>query len=288
MYLRDQAVGPQMSGWTLTGFGQPRALGKAVQARASAQVRASTNLLNAAALANAIAENRRWGEQLGWKNLYVPISLYHLRFRDRVPRAAEFAQAVARWQQAAGNVGAPTGILDRTTWQAMRPRGEPNAFTTSAGLVRPSSFNEVLATFGDPRPNPTKWEIANIVKANAPTGFQFKLAGAGSSTSVRVHRLVKTHFEALFQTIANAGLWDDIQPVSGPFAARNIRGGTQLSMHAFGLAIDVIPTWYPRGPGSYSAFPIPRVVQVFQDYGFHWGIFFSTPDPMHFQFATGA
>jgi hypothetical protein len=39
-------------------------------------------------------------------------------------------------------------------------------------------------------------------------------------------------------------------------------------------------------PGQHI--PDPHVVQIFQDYGFHWGVFWGTPDPMHFQFATGA
>jgi len=34
--------------------------------------------------------------------------------------------------------------------------------------------------------------------------------------------------------------------------------------------------------------PDPHVVQIFQDYSFYWGVFWGTPDPMHFQFAMGA
>ncbi len=57
-------------------------------------------------------------------------------------------------------------------------------------------------------------------------------------------------------------------------------------MHAFAIAVDINPTAFPRGQNQHI--PDPHVVQIFQDYGFHWGVFWGTPDPMHFQFATGA
>src|SRR4030067_3004073 len=164
MYLTNGVTLPRADGWSLSGLGQP--------------IDASTgpDLLNAGHLARAIRENRRRGEQLGWKDRYVPISLYYLRFRNRVPGVAECAQAVARWQQAVGGGLTPTGIIGPRTWRAMRPRGEPNTFTTGAGVVRPNSYNQVLTTFRDPRrpghPNQLNpaWESANIVNANAPTG----------------------------------------------------------------------------------------------------------------------
>ena len=283
MYLTNGVTLPRTDGWSFSGLGQP--------------IDASTgpDLLNANQLARAIPENRRQGERLRWKNLYFQISLYYLRFRNRVPGAAEFAQAVARWQQAVGGGLTPTGVIGPRTWRAMRPRGEPNTFTTVSGVVRPSSYNQVLATFGDPRrpghPNQLNaaWESANIVNANAPTGrrFIFNLqSGPIARPTVRVHRLIRDHFEAVFQAINAAGHWDDIQPVSGPYVFRAVTGGANLSMHAFGIAIDINPQWYARRQIACS--PIPRVVEIFQDHGFHWGMFFETPDPMHFQFATGA
>ena len=53
-----------------------------------------------------------------------------------------------------------------------------------------------------------------------------------------------------------------------------------------GLSLDVRPGEFPRGQNRN--YPPAPIVQLFQEYGFHWGIFFTTPDPHHFQFATGA
>jgi len=93
MYLRDQVTLPQLTGWQRGGLGQP------INAAAGA------NQLNAAQLAIAIRVNRPEDIRLGWKNLFIPISLYYLRFWNRVPDVSEFAQAIARWQDAVGGLG---------------------------------------------------------------------------------------------------------------------------------------------------------------------------------------
>lgn len=240
------------------------------------------DLLNPAQVARAVQQNRLFERRI-WRDYYDPISIYYLRYRFMTPTEPEFAQGVARWQQAVGL--SVDGVIGPHTWKVMRPRGEPHSFTTPE-LVRPGGRSQVLKTFGDPRANPGRWERANIVTANAPRGFQFQLYLGGPSPTVWVHRLVKPQFERLFQALAAEGLWDAIQPVSGPFVLRNIAGSTSLSMHAFGIAIDINPDLFKQGQNR--VFPDPFVVEIFQDHGFHWGIFFPNPDPMHFQFATGA
>jgi len=247
------------------------------------------DLLNPTQLARAVLQNRRF-ERNVWPGYYDPISIYYLRFRYMSPVESEFAQAVARWQRAVGlNID---GVIGPHTWKVMRPRGEPQKFTTPDTIVRPGKRSDVVHFFGDPAPirppwdkaNPL-WERSNIVRASAPRGFQFRLHSGGNSSTVLVHKLIRSQFERIFQAIAAEGLWDAIQPVSGPFYFRNIAGSDQLSMHAFGLAIDINPAVF--APGQNRVFPDPFVVEIFQDHGFHWGIFFPTPDPMHFQFATG-
>ncbi len=240
------------------------------------------DLLNTAQVARAVQQNKRF-EHTIWRGYYDPISIYYLRYRFMTPVESEFAQAVARWQSAVGlHVD---GVIGPRTWRVMRPRGEPQRFTTPDGLIRPSSRAQVLTTFGDPRPDPGAWERANIVRANAPRGFLFQQYLGSNSPTVLVNTLILPQFERLFQAIAAEGLWDAIQPVSGPYVHRNIAGSTSLSMHAFGLAIDINPDVFAQGQNR--AFPDPFVVEIFQDHGFHWGIFFPNPDPMHFQFATG-
>lgn len=165
--------------------------------RLSQPIDASTgpDLLNAAQVVHAVQQNKRF-EHTIWRGYYDPISIYYLRYRFMTPVESEFVQAVARWQSAIGlHID---GIIGPHTWRVMRPRGEPQRFTTLDGIVRPSSRSQVLASFGDPRPDPGAWERANIVRANAPQGFLFRQYRGGNSLTVQVNKLLRPQFERLF------------------------------------------------------------------------------------------
>ncbi len=230
------------------------------------------DLLNAGQVAVAIQQNRLYRQQL-WGYLYRPISIYYLRYYYMSPTEAGFAQAVARWQQAVGGLKV-NGILDKRTWSIMRLHAEPHTFWTPEGIKRPHGKKQVLATFGNPG--------TNRARITLPPGKKFIKALSGPKKYLLGNRFLKLHFERLLKAFADAGLWNDIQPVSGPVDG---------AMHAFAIAIDINPHAYPHRmppPGKSVPYPNPRVIQIFQDYGFHWGVFWKTPDPMHFQFATGA
>jgi hypothetical protein len=53
-------------------------------------------------------------------------------------------------------------------------------------------------------------------------------------------------------------------------------------MHAFGLAVDLNVSSNQLGTkGNID----PRVVEIFERWGFAWGGRWSPPDPMHFELA---
>lgn len=70
---------------------------------------------------------------------------------------------------------------------------------------------------------------------------------------------------------------------SGCFNIRNVRGGTQISAHAYGLAIDLNAEVNPLGGPSRMA---EEVIDCFEEAGFVWGGNFKRVDPMHFQYLT--
>lgn len=80
-------------------------------------------------------------------------------------------------------------------------------------------------------------------------------------------------------------------PVSGTFAWRAIAGTDRLSMHSFGVAIDVNHKrntywqWYKGNDplGLRTAFPA-QVVEVFERHGFIWGGKWAEFDIMHFEY----
>lgn len=121
------------------------------------------------------------------------------------------------------------------------------------------------------------WVRRNIVSANVPV-----LPGA-----VRCHRAMIPQLRAAFQEIAERGLAELIRSgdYGGCWTPRHILFNPQrnLSMHAWGLAIDLNVS-----TNGYGATPQmdPRIVEIFQKWGFEWGGHWSTPDGMHFELRT--
>jgi hypothetical protein len=169
---------------------------------------------------------------------------------------------------------------------------------------------EIVARFGNPANadgtlNKT-WERANITKVSPPAGWKLyyqdkKLLPV---TGIRMHRLLAPSFVSVLDEIwsvasgvLGAGASnDDIRAwlhanrydqTGGGFNFRQIRGGSRLSLHSFGIAID----WDPRNNPRKK--PITRTLPdwwyaIWNNHGWHDGRRFKTPDPMHVQFATGA
>ena len=139
---------------------------------------------------------------------------------------------------------------------------------SSGGLIGTMTFEVVEDGFI--RPDPA-WVSANITAATMP------ILG-----SVTCHRLLVPQLHAALTEIEAAGLGDLIYQYGGCYVPRFIdRDPTKpLSMHAFGLALDVnTPTNQLGTTGDMD----PRVVEIFEKWGFTWGGRWSQPDPMHFE-----
>jgi hypothetical protein len=73
----------------------------------------------------------------------------------------------------------------------------------------------------------------------------------------------------------------DAGDYAGCYAPRRIPGSGSLSLHAWGLAVDINASANPPGPDSNQD---PRLVRAFERAGFTWGGRWPTaPDPMHFE-----
>ena len=85
--------------------------------------------------------------------------------------------------------------------------------------------------------------------------------------------------------VQRAGLGDELHVYSGCYAARTVARSPTAppSQHAYGAAIDINA---PENP--YGAQPTmdPRIVRIFQKWGFLWGGRFLTPDGMHFEYGS--
>ena len=97
----------------------------------------------------------------------------------------------------------------------------------------------------------------------------------------RCHRLMWEPLEGALNQILEEGLEDYLsieewRSSGGCYAPRRINrfdAGGSISRHAWGIAIDI---------NTKSGYP-PRVVEIFNDWGFAWGGTWTSPDEMHFE-----
>jgi hypothetical protein len=84
-----------------------------------------------------------------------------------------------------------------------------------------------------------------------------------------------------------AGLGGEIHTYSGCYSPRTVARMSTAppSQHAYGAAIDINA---PENP--YGATPTmdPRIVKIFERWGFLWGGNYLTPDGMHFEYGGPA
>ncbi|MCC7302342.1 MAG: M15 family metallopeptidase [Bacteroidia bacterium] len=159
---------------------------------------------------------------------------------------------------------------------------------------RPLTQSQIQGKFGkfDFRILPDKssiqilgnWEAENMVSVQIP-----QLTGLPpyKPTRIRLHRLAAPKFQRLFSEWEKAGLRDKIQTFDGAFNPRLIRGSnTQLSCHAWGIAIDINVPW--NGLGVVPALKgqkgsVRELVSLANKLGFYWGGHFQRKDGMHFE-----
>jgi hypothetical protein len=102
--------------------------------------------------------------------------------------------------------------------------------------------------------------------------------------SVTCHRRMVRALTAAMRELDRRGLARLVDPgdYAGCYAPRRIRPGGSLSLHAWGLAVDLNASANPFGGRSRQD---PRLVRIMERHGFTWGGDFpTTPDPMHFEY----
>ncbi len=167
--------------------------------------------------------------------------------------------------------------------------GLPGAKTELVGrsgraFLSGRAAGRALGSFGyTPGPNGTispdrSWVSKNIATRKVP------ILG-----TVTCHRLMLPQLEGALRELQRAGLAHlinvgDYHYQGGCYVPRFKRGSsTSLSMHAWGLAIDVNVATNPAGAASRQD---PRLVAIFERWGFRWGGRWSPPDAHHFELAS--
>jgi hypothetical protein len=178
-------------------------------------------------------------------------------------------------------------------------------------MKTPNGRREIEQLFGSPTNSDgtlnEAWEGENIRKVAPPDGWVLYYqgdAGLVLVSGIRLHRLLEDSFHAVLGDIwafAKAKLGDGasndeirrwlhrrrLDQHGGGFNFRKITGGTRLSLHSYGIAIDWDPAHNPRRRPLRKTLP-QWWYEIWNRRGWSDGRTFPTPDPMHVQFATGA
>lgn len=132
------------------------------------------------------------------------------------------------------------------------------------------------------------WQKANLVYVTAP--WPLRMGDIKLSRGIRVHRKVADSLRRVLDDIWQRVGQDlaeirriGMDDTGGGFNYRVMRGGSALSMHSWGCAVDFDPG--RNGLGDSTPAMDHRVIAAFEAEGWEWGGHWSRCDGMHFQAA---
>jgi hypothetical protein len=161
----------------------------------------------------------------------------------------------------------------------------------------PRGLDEIIEAYGDPfkimgddgvmqAPERAEWE-SRLVTVALPAPIQLSWS-LQKVSRIRCHQAVSERFHSAFRALyAEPELWRLIKTYGGCYEFRTKRrDGTALSVHSWGIAIDLNPGTNRQGTAGDMH---PGIVQVFEAHDFTWGGRWRNEavDPMHFQACTG-
>ena len=133
---------------------------------------------------------------------------------------------------------------------------------------------DCLKKYGDPWSNESKF----MMMWDVPTNFEH----GAIPKRIYCNRDMVDPLYLAFKYINERGLADQVKTYDGCFNRRKKRGGTSLSLHSWGIAIDINAAWNGFGKTPTMS---AELVKCFTDAGFDWGGVWKKPDGMHFQLA---
>ena len=150
------------------------------------------------------------------------------------------------------------------------------------------STQQIIAKYGQPG-------TANLIQMPVP--FPLRIAWDTNTTvnKIQVHKLVAPKLQLVFQEILDTYGLAEIQKLGidlfgGCYNYRKMRGGSDWSRHAWGIAIDLDPARNPLKASNKTAqFAKPaykKMIEIFYKHGFVGLGTEKNYDWMHFEIAS--
>jgi hypothetical protein len=150
------------------------------------------------------------------------------------------------------------------------------------------------AFYGDPRGSngqaSSLWEEANLVLWEPPYPMFYSDGKMTPMHHIRIHKKCLSTFDMAFRSVLVTMGYDKIKQLrlditGGAYCYRLERGGSRLSVHSWGCAIDMDPGHNPF-PTHWKPGMIDRgFADIMTTHGFCWRGVDGDIDPMHFQLA---
>ncbi len=170
----------------------------------------------------------------------------------------------------------PTGTLVR-----VRAPGDTPYFRHGDAVLPPVKIKELFGEFAaKPREG---WPAGYLTADPEWVRTYIDTQRVPLLGKVTCHIALFPQIRGAIRELIRRDLEDTITSYSGCWAPRHILGdpNSGLSHHAWGIAIDVN---VPQNPFGAPPNQDPRLVEVFEEWGFIWGGRFIVPDGMHFEY----
>lgn len=148
--------------------------------------------------------------------------------------------------------------------------------------------NDLYDLIGDPRD--LGWEQENMVRIDLrdfEDAFDAVKDFEGEIWNFRIygHKLLEQPLRKVFGLIRSNMVGHELKTYDGCWNIRLMKGSNRLSIHSWGLALDINAGTNPfRSDGRLITDFSDEFVKCFMDSGFEWGGLWDAPkDPMHFQ-----
>jgi hypothetical protein len=166
--------------------------------------------------------------------------------------------------------------------RTVRPGGT-RYVRVASGVNPPVVFKQVFGEF-DAYPRSDDPAFLNMDPAWYDAHIQTRTVPIFSEQVTCNAKLFPALIGAL-RDVQAAGLAGEIHTYSGCYAARTVARSPTAppSNHAYGAAIDINA---PENPFGSTPTMDPRIVRIFERWGFIWGGRFLIPDGMHFEYGS--
>ena len=258
-------------------------------------------------VAKAVRVNKQYGySRAKWKEIQLAIGLVGSDVDGYVGPVT--TQKIADWQAANGFQGADVdGMCGSKTLAKLFPAGTPTQTEQNDSKPKSSDSQESTAkaetTPVDNSEIPTQSEVrsnksiyGHVDKAGSKlkaATIPYKMYYYGSPTTVRVHEKIVDRVSNIFSQTANAYTPEEIEELglnkySGCYNYRPTTNGNSLSMHAWGIAIDIDGANNPMTPTGKEPLASEKAKKFWEIVEANGGVSMGRnfkKDWMHFQFA---